>query len=141
MGVLENEQRLIGKTPKGREIVMGNIRESLEKAMEIDGAVGAALVDYESGMCLGTAGGGSINLELAAAGNTEVVRAKKNIRDRLGLKDKIEEILITLETQYHLIRMLHSNTSMFLYVVFDRKKTNLGWARFELQEIDKGLSV
>lgn len=57
---------------------MSNIKESLNALMEIDGALGTALVDYESGMVLGTEGGG-VDLELAGAGNTEVVKAKMEI--------------------------------------------------------------
>ena len=57
---------------------MSNINESLEKLQKVDGFVGAALVDSESGMTLGMLGGGAaLNLEVAAAGNTEVVRAKR----------------------------------------------------------------
>ncbi len=119
---------------------MANIQQSLNAAMTIGGAVGVALVDYQSGMCLGTAGGGTLNMELAAAGNTEVVRAKKSVRDKLGLKDKIEDILITLDTQYHLIRMLHSDINVFFYLVLDRSKANLALARMELQKIDKDLN-
>lgn len=120
---------------------MANVQDSLQKAMQIGGAVGCALVDFQSGMCLGTAGGGSLNLELAAAGNTEVVRAKRTVRDKLGLRDKIEDILITLDTQYHLIRMLHSNENIFLYMALDRSKSNLAMARIELEQIDKGLRI
>ncbi|MCB9637785.1 MAG: hypothetical protein H6728_14920 [Myxococcales bacterium] len=118
---------------------MAGIQQSLEKAMQISGAVGVALVDFQSGMCLGTSGGGALNMELAAAGNTEVVRAKKSVRDKLGLKDKIEDILITLDSQYHLIRMMHSNINVFFYLVLDRTKANLALARIELQQIDKNL--
>ena len=117
------------------------IQESLNKAMNIQGATGAALVDFQSGMCLGTAGGGGLNLDLAAAGNTEVVRAKKNVRDKLGLKDKIEDILITLDSQYHLIRMMHNNINVFFYLVLDRQRANLAMARIELAQIDNDLSL
>lgn len=120
---------------------MDMIQNSLDKAMKIGGAVGCALVDYTSGMTLGTSGGGGLNLELAAAGNTEVVRAKKSVRDKLGLRDKIEDILITLDTQYHLIRMLHNNTNAFLYLVLERDKANLAMARIELQQIDSTLKI
>ena len=75
------------------------LQTALAETMQINGAVGAAIVDYETGMCLGSIGGGSLDMELAAAGNTEVVRAKKSIRDQLGINEEIEDILITLESQ------------------------------------------
>ena len=118
---------------------MADIKTSVQNALKIDGCIGAALVDYESGMCLGTAGNPGFDLELAAAGNAEVVRAKKKIRDKLGLRDKIEDILITLTSQYHLIRMV--GTTMFLYVALERQKSNLALARKELESIDKGLEI
>ncbi|MBU50143.1 MAG: hypothetical protein CL920_15750 [Deltaproteobacteria bacterium] len=118
-----------------------NIQASLNRAMEINGAIGVALVDFQSGMCLGTAGGGGLNMDLAAAGNTEVVRAKKNVRDKLGLKDKIEDILITLDGQYHLIRMMHNNINVFLYLALDRSRANLAMARIELAAIDDDLQL
>lgn len=118
---------------------MSDIKSSLNQVLKIDGALGAALVDFESGMCLGTAGNPGFDLELAAAANTEVVRAKKNARDRLGLRDKIEDILISLTGQYHLIRMV--GTTMFFYVALDRTKSNLALARKELGSIERSLDV
>jgi len=120
---------------------MLDVQTALNEIMKLNGAIGAALVDFDSGMCLGTAGGGTLNLGLAAAGNVEVVRAKKNVRDELGLPDKIEDILITLDTQYHLIRMLHDNTKAFLYIVLNRDKANLAMARFQLKKIDQELKI
>lgn len=118
---------------------MADIKTSVQQVTKIDGCIGAALVDFESGMCLGQAGNPGFDLELAAAGNTEVVRAKKKIRDKLGLRDKIEDILISLAGQYHLIRMV--GTTMFIYAVFERSKSNLALARKELEIIEKGLEV
>jgi predicted regulator of Ras-like GTPase activity (Roadblock/LC7/MglB family) len=116
-----------------------DIKGSLTQLTKIDGSLGAALVDYESGMCLGTAGNPGFDLELAAAGNTDVVRAKKNARDKIGIKDKIEDILISLTGQYHLIRMV--GTTMFFYVVLDRAKSNLALARKEIATIEKNLAI
>ncbi|MEL6613825.1 MAG: hypothetical protein AAFQ53_17160, partial [Bacteroidota bacterium] len=93
------------------------LQTALAETMQINGAVGAAIVDYETGMCLGSIGGGSLDMELAAAGNTEVVRAKKSIRDQLGINEEIEDILITLESQYHVIGLAHNNENLFFYVV------------------------
>nr|WP_194734219.1 roadblock/LC7 domain-containing protein [Xanthomonas campestris] len=111
----------------------------MEQLHSLAGFVGAALVDSDSGMALGMTGGTELNLELAAAGNTEVVRAKRRIAEQLGLNDTIEDILITLSKQYHLLRPLESNGALFLYVVLDRAKANLAMARHELKAFEKTL--
>ena len=109
-----------------------NIETALKEAMTIDGAVGASLVDWDSGMSLGALGGGKyLDLDVAAAGNTEVIRAKMRTMESLRLDDTIDDILITLQKQYHLIRLLKSSRSeqgLFLYLVLDRQKANLALA-------------
>ena len=85
--------------------------------------------------------GGNLNLELAVAANSEVVRAKLGAIQQLGLKDHIEDILISLSNEYHLIRLLDKNERLFLYLVLDRAKGNLALARYKLLEIEKSLLV
>ena len=118
-----------------------NIKDSLTKLNQIDGFVGAALVDSESGMLLGQEGGGGLNLEVAAAGNTEVVRAKRKTMSNLQLKENIEDILISLNKQYHLIRPLRSRPTLFFYVALDRARSNLAMARIALADVEKELTV
>ena len=91
-----------------------------------------------TGLALATTGGG-VNLEVAAAGNTEVYKAKLKVANTLGLNDKIEDILISLGKGYHLIRPLSNNTKIFLYLVLDRGKANLAMARHELKSFENSL--
>ncbi|MEV6240673.1 hypothetical protein [Lentzea sp. NPDC051838] len=122
-----------------------NIDIALKEAMSISGAIGVALVDYDSGMSLGTSGGGDwLNLEIAAAGNTEVIRSKLRVISALGLNDSIEDILITLHRQYHLIRLMggvKARGSLFLYLVLEREVANLAMARHQLKRIESELTI
>jgi hypothetical protein len=122
-----------------------NIEAALKEAMNIDGALGVSLVDWESGMSLGAAGGGKyLDLDVAAAGNTEVIRAKMRTMESLRLDDTIEDILITLAKQYHLIRLLKNSRNeqgLFLYLVLDRGRANLALARHTLKRIESDLNL
>jgi hypothetical protein len=122
--------------------LVANVKESIARIMELDGAMAVAIVDSNSGMMLGSSSpSGAIDLEVAAAGNTEVVRAKRKTMKALNLKDSIDDILITLHNQYHLIRPLTSNDSLFIYVVLDKQKSNLAMARYQLTNAEKALTV
>ena len=123
---------------------MADMDTALKEIMNIDGAIGVALVDHTSGMALGTAGGGKeLDLTVAAAGNTDVVRSKLRAMELLGIQEQIEDILITLESQYHLIRPLtaRSGHGLFLYLSLDRSRANLAMARHHLRRIENLLNI
>ncbi|MFJ4715954.1 hypothetical protein [Streptomyces sp. NPDC088785] len=124
---------------------MTNVEVSLKTLLtEVEGALGAAVVDYTSGMALGTLGGGKdLDLTVAAAGNTDVIRAKMRTMEALGLKAEIEDILITLGTQYHLIRPVSGRTGngLFIYLVIDKSRSNLAMARHHLRRVEEQLEV
>ncbi|WP_433497552.1 hypothetical protein ACQP1K_21780 [Sphaerimonospora sp. CA-214678] len=123
---------------------MPNMDISLKEMLAIDGALGAAVVDYGSGMALGTLGGSKqLDLQIAAAANTEVVKAKLRAIEALQLKEGIEDILITLSTQYHLLRPMtgRSGNGLFLYLALDRGRANLAMARHRLRAIEARLEV
>lgn len=118
---------------------MATINQTLDELMTLDGALCAAIVDSSSGMILGSTGSG-IDLEVAAAGNTEVVRAKNKTMRALDLNDVIEDILITLGKQYHIIRPSSRKEGVFIYCVLDKQRSNLAMARRKTQDVDKELT-
>lgn len=117
---------------------MATIKQSLDDLLTADGAMCAALVDSNSGMMLGSAGSG-IDMEVGAAGNTEVVRSKLKTMRSLGLNDVIDDILITLGKQYHILRPLARREGVFVYFVLDRAKSNLALARRKVQDVERDL--
>ena len=114
-----------------------NFDKTISELLSVDGALAAAVVDYSSGMLLAGGGSSNLDLEIAAAGNTEVMRAKMKTMRSLGLKDVIDDILITLGKQYHIIRPLAKQEGLFLYVVLDKQRANLAMARRKAMDVEK----
>ncbi|GAA2341874.1 hypothetical protein [Streptomyces violaceusniger] len=118
---------------------MTDIHESLREVMECEGALAASLVDYLSRITLGavqTAQGP--NLEKVAYGDTDVLRAKMSTLELLGYSpERLEDIVITLDTEYHVIRPLSQRASqgVFLYLVADRARTDLAAVREMMREV------
>jgi hypothetical protein len=105
------------------------IIENFEKiANEIPGFIGASLVDLESGMTLGTKSmRGDFDLAAASAYNSEMVKQKQKIMRALSLKTNLEDMLITLGDQIHLIKMVSPTT--FIYLAADRATANIAIVR------------
>ncbi len=119
---------------------MANIDTSLKELLGIDGAMGCCIVDYTSGMSLGSSGAG-VDLELAAAGNSQVVKAKMETMKSLGIKGGIDDILITLDSQLHVIRPTSKHEGLFIYLVLDKAKANLALARRKVMSVEGNLTV
>jgi len=119
---------------------MSGIESSLRDLMNIDGALGGCIVDYTSGMSLGTIGSG-VDFDLAAAGNSEVVKAKLSTMRALGIKGSIDDILITLDDQLHVIRPAARHENLFLYLVLDKAKANLALARRKVKDVEAVVEI
>lgn len=119
---------------------MSSIKDSLKALLDVDGAMGAAIVDYSTGMVLGSEGGG-VDLELAGAGNSQVVKAKLETMKSLGIEGEIEDILITLSDQLHIIRPTAIHENLFIYMVLSKAKGNLALARRKVQAVEESLEV
>lgn len=116
-----------------------NAQQILDELVSASSGKVAAIVDYTSGMLLASSGTG-VDMEAAASGNTEVVKAKMKTMKALGLNDTIEDILITLGKQYHIIRPCVSHDGLFIYLVLD-KTSNLAMARRKVQEAETNLKI
>lgn len=114
---------------------MSKLTDSLDSLMTLDGAICAAVVDTRNGMILGHVGSG-IDIEIAAAGNTDVIKAKIKTIKLLGINEVIEDILITLENQYHILRPLQKVDSVFIYLVLSRRDSNLALARRKVMDVE-----
>ena len=119
---------------------MVNINQSFDTIMTVEGAQCAALVDSGSGMLMGAVGTG-VDMEIAAAGNTEVVRSKLKSMRALSLNDSIEDILISLGKAYHIMRPVAKKKGLFFYIVLDRTKSNLALARRKVQDVEAELAI
>lgn len=107
---------------------MATVKEVLETVMQIDGAIAASIVDSTNGMMLGAQGKG-LDLELASAGNTKLYHSKYEIMKALGINQKIEDFLITLEDQYHILHPANHLEGVFLYCVVNKEGSTLALAR------------
>lgn len=97
-------------------------------AEDVNGFIGASIVDLESGMPLAsTTTRPDFDLEVASAYNSEMVKAKRKTIAALGLDASLEDMLLTLNTQLHLIKLLSDDT--FMYLAADRQATNLALLR------------
>lgn len=110
--------------PSEQQIVetMGKIEAALP------GFIAASLVDLDSGMSLGVKSKDeSFDLSTASAYNSEMVKQKLKIMNALKLESTLEDMLLTLSDQIHLIKMVTPTT--FLYLAADRSSSNLAIVR------------
>ncbi|MBX7098135.1 MAG: hypothetical protein K1X89_10510 [Myxococcaceae bacterium] len=97
-------------------------------AADIPGFIAASLVDLDSGMTLGLKSlRPDFDLAAASAYNSEMVKQKLKIMKSLNLKTHLEDMLLTLGDQIHLIKMVGQGT--FLYLAADRAGANLAIVR------------
>jgi predicted regulator of Ras-like GTPase activity (Roadblock/LC7/MglB family) len=105
------------------------LTDALEKiAADANGFIAASLVDLDSGMTLAIKTSRTdFDLTAASAYNSELVKQKLKIMRTLGLAGAIEDMLITLTDQIHLIKLVGPNT--ILYLAVDKKQSNLAMVR------------
>ena len=122
---------------------MTNVLDKFIQNMKsnVPGFIAVSVTEVRSGVSYGSDSvDPSFDPNLASAYNLEVVKAKQNALQILGLasKEKIADILITLTDQIHIID-ISANGSYFIYLVVDSTKANLGLTRALLSKYKKDL--
>jgi hypothetical protein len=112
-----------------------SLEEVLEKLLSFDGALCVAVVDSETGMILGQAGSG-VEIDLAAAGASVILRARLASTKALSPDEKIDDVLISLTSQVQIIHPLPNNPSVFTYLIGDKSRSSLAMARYKASEAD-----
>ncbi len=120
---------------------MGNALIQVRQALEIEGALAAALVDGDSGLLLASAGDNTFDLEIAAAGHADLLRAELKTMHALGIQDTVQDILVSLGQQYHILRPLRSVPTIFFYLALDRTRANLAMARHLLAVLETNTTL
>jgi len=113
-----------------------SLENVLATLLSFDGALCVAVVDSDSGMILGKAGSG-MEMDLAAANASVILRARLASTKALGTKEKIDDMLISLSSQVQIIHPLPQNPSIFTYLIGDKSKSSLAMARFKANEADQ----
>jgi hypothetical protein len=105
---------------------------------DISSFIAASFVDLESGMTLAAKTNRSdFDLSVASAYNSEMVKQKLKIMKALNLRTHLEDMLLTLGDQIHLIRLITPGT--FMYLAADRTGTNLAIVRTAVMKHTTGL--
>ena len=109
----------------------------------VPGFIAVSVTEVRSGVSYGAESvDPNFDPNLASAYNLEVVKAKQNALQVLGLasKEKIVDILIALTGQIHIIDIA-ANGGYFIYLVVDSTKANLGLTRALLAKYKKDLAA
>ncbi|CCK29591.1 hypothetical protein BN159_5212 [Streptomyces davaonensis JCM 4913] len=124
---------------------MPGIDECLLEAMRLPGARGAALVDWTSGLALGTVGespGG--DPEASAAETAELARLAAEHRAFAPFGEPgaetdppVEDLILSNRDSYHVLRFVWTSfdSSVFLHLWLGREEGNLALARIRLGEL------
>ncbi|MFB7516447.1 hypothetical protein [Streptomyces sp. NPDC056144] len=125
---------------------MPGIDECLMEAMTLPGARGASLVDWTSGLALGTAGESPVgDHETTAAETAELARSAAEFdsfaKSEGDLGPPVEDLIVTTRVGYHVLRFVETSfdSSVFLHLWLDRDTGNLALARIRLQDIAERL--
>ena len=120
----------------------GRARQALTSLLALDGVLGGAIVDGNSGLALAlrTRDVRSVDMNLAAAASAQVLRAHRQAARSMGMADRVDEVMSSAGPRQQVIRTLSRLPELFLVALLDKRRTNLALVRLHLIEIERSLS-
>lgn len=118
----------------------GNVDEQLKKLEKLDGFSAAALYDMHANASIAAIDhddGPDINQSVAA--HVELVQVKRDTLAKLQLDDDIEDIVITMPDEYHLLRLCRRHKQLFFFLTLNRRHANLAMARYLLANVEQDI--
>jgi DNA-binding response OmpR family regulator len=142
-GVRPRPAAASGKAPEaGKKPKSAPPQTMLEKTLDLDGVLAAALVDLETVTCLALATRDSdLDKMTIAVGSAELVRAKRDLAKKLGFSRGAGELLVTLEDRVLLLRLSPRNHRLCLFLAVDRDEANLSMLRLDLEDLEEALGL
>lgn len=127
-------------TPSAIQAHADNVRDTLSKLERADGFMGAALFDISARRCMASLETSSTtDVEAQVRGHVEMVLAKQTTIAKLKLDDDLEDIVISLGREYHLVRLCRRRPSCFFFLKLDRTKANVAMARYLLSDVERDI--
>jgi predicted regulator of Ras-like GTPase activity (Roadblock/LC7/MglB family) len=101
---------------------------------EIAGAIGSSIFEINSGLSLASHSNRvGLDFSIVAAYNAEVVKQKKKALTALNFANEdIDEFMITLTSQIHVIKAINKDT--YLYISVDSSISNIGMIKVVLNK-------
>jgi hypothetical protein len=129
---------------RGYTEIQAEIESGLKEIMASQGALVVALGNWKTGQCICQEGIDSplfpnSKISMAITGNAKVIQAKMEVAKALQFSDKIDQILIALSSQWHLMKIL-SAENYFIYLALDRKASSIADAGLKMLKANVKLS-
>lgn len=122
--------------------ISDNVRDNLGRLERAEGFLSAALIDMDKNACLAAVDTGHASqLEALVSGHVDLVQAKRRTIEKLNLEDDLEDIVISLGREYHLVRLVRRQPRLFFFLTLDRARANLAMARYLLSDVEKDIVV
>lgn len=116
------------------------LREVLERGRSVDGAVATLLVETRTGAVVAAISSKLLDLEDSAGATAELARRKAEMEERMGLRESVEELLVTTTRSFYLMRPVDTGEKHFLLMILDRRRADLAEAQDELESIAREMS-